>query len=719
MSALAQRTMGIGIVGCGSISMDYAVGLQKYPFLHLRACTDLDERRAKKLAEDYGIPGVYSFDAMLADPHIELIVNLTPPLAHVPVSTEVVKAGKHVYCEKPFAPTFKEAAALVKLAQSMGVRVGSAPDTFLGAGIQTCRSLIRDRHVIGTPVAATAFYASHGHETWHPRPEFFYQNGGGPLFDMGAYYITALVTLLGSVRRVGGVGHASLQERMIVNTPERHGERIPVETPTHITGFLEFEDNVVATMLMSFDVWDHHLPFVEIYGTTGSMVVPNPSTFEGPIQLRPCDGPEWQSVPLEFPRGLHRGIGVADMAFSIMQNEPHRSTAELALHVTEVMEALSASCSTGKVVDIQTTCPTIIPMPRSLPYRLKPVGLLGEDRQKVLAYFAGWTPQKKERTGVIDGIPTPLSRVILGTGGIASSSYRAQRASFAFLDSAFALGCHTFDTAAMYENESTLGAWMKTSGIRDEVVVITKGGFPFADGEHRLSREELTFDVERSLEHLKVDYIDLYFLHYDDPNAPIALIMETLNAYHQQGMIRAIGVSNWTTKRIAAANTYARAHHLAPVVASSVHLSLIPWAYPLWKGAVSLATDGTGDSELPWYVAHRLPLLAYSPLSRGFFADWFDPDSLEPRSMKIQQAFGSEKNVEKKRRVEALAKRKGYTRAQIALAYVLNQPLDVYTIVGVNDVRKLQENRDAVDIELTKEELEWLALARENDMYLD
>lgn len=714
MSALAQPTMGIGIVGCGLISLDYALGLKKYPFLKLLACTDRDESRAKKLAEDYDIPRVYSFDDMLADPQIELIVNLTPPLSHVPVSTAVVQAGKHVYCEKPFARTLKEAVELVNLAQRMGVRVGAAPDMFLGAGIQTCRSLIRDRNVIGSPVAATAFYANHGHETWHPRPEFFYQDGGGPLFDMGPYYITVLVTLLGSVKRVGGSGQAAFKERVITNNPERQGERIPVEIPTHMTGFLEFADNVVATMIMSFDVWDHHLPVLEIYGTTGSIAVPKPTTFEGPIRLRTFDGPDWQAVPLEFPRGLNRGIGVADMAFSIMQNEPHRSTDELALHVTEVMEAFQTSCRTGKVVDLRTTCHTTIPMPRSLPYCLTSEKLSREKERKALTYFAGWTLKKQERIGWIDGIPTPLSRVILGTVGIDSSSYRSQVESFALLESALELGCHTFDTAAMYENERTLGEWIKINGIRDEIVLITKGGFPFPDGGHRLSREELTFDLERSLDQFKVDYIDLYMLHYDDPNAPIDIIMETLNEYQQKGMIRAIGVSNWTTKRIAEANTYARQHHLAPVVASSVHFGLIPWTCPLWQGAVSLAADGAGDGELPWYVENHFPLLAYSPLSRGFFADWFDPDSLEPRSMQIQQAFGSEKNVEKKRRVEALAKIKGFTRVQIALAYVFNQPLDVYTIVGVKDVRKLKENIEAVEIELTKEDMQWLALAREN-----
>jgi aryl-alcohol dehydrogenase-like predicted oxidoreductase len=465
---------------------------------------------------------------------------------------------------------------------------------------------------------------------------------------------------------------------------------------------------------MSFDMWDHHLPFFELYGTTGSIAIPRPSTFEGPILLRTFDGPDWQSVPLEFPRGLNRGIGIADMAFSIMRNEPHRSTAELMLHVTEVLEALSVSCRTGKTVDLRTTCHPILPMPRRLPYRLIPETLSRENQRKILTYFAGWTPKKKEQTGWIDGIATPLSRVILGTVGIDPSSYRSQMASFALLDSALELGCQTFDTAAMYGNEKTLGEWIKISGVRDEIVLMTKGGFPFPDGGHRLSRAELTFDLERSLDQLNVDYIDLYLVHYDDPNAPIDIIMETLNEYQQNGMIRSLGVSNWTTKRIEEANTYADEHDLAPLVASSVHFSLIPWAYPLWPGAVSLAADAAVDGEVPWYVENRLPLLAYSPLSRGFFADWFDPDSLEPRSKQIQQAFGSEKNVEKKRRAEALAKRKGLTRAQIALAYVFNQPLDIYTIVGVKEVRKLKENIEAVDIELTKAEMAWLALARDH-----
>src|SRR5262249_6114053 len=235
-------------------------------------------------------------DRLLGNPDIEIVLNLTIPLAHAGVCTEALEAGKHVYVEKPLAVSFVDGDRLMRLAKDRGIRVGAAPDTFMGGGLQTCRMLIDDG-AIGQPVAATAFMLCHGHESWHPDPAFYYHHGGGPMFDMGPYYLTALVSLLGPVKRVTGSTRVTFPERTITSQP-KHGEIIKVEVPTHVAGVLDFASGTIATIVTSFDVWSAEVPRIEIYGTHGTLSLPDPNTFGGPVRLRKSGEKDWTDVQI-------------------------------------------------------------------------------------------------------------------------------------------------------------------------------------------------------------------------------------------------------------------------------------------------------------------------------------------------------------------------------------------------------------------------------------
>lgn len=355
----------IGIIGCGNISDAYFKGAAAYDILEIVACADLDVARAKAKAQQYGIAKACTPDELLADPAVEIVVNLTVPKAHVEVNERALRAGKHAYVEKPFALSSAESGRVLELARAQKRLVGCAPDTFLGGGIQTCRKLLDDG-AIGDPVAAVAFMMCPGHESWHPAPDFYYQKGGGPMFDMGPYYITALVNLLGPAARVCGSTKATFAERTIT-APNRRGEKIPVETPTHMTGAIDFANGATATMVMSFDVYPYPLPCIVLYGTKGTMEVPDPNTFGGPMRLRSADGKSFDEVPLTHSVDRARGTGVADMAYAIRTGRPHRASGELAHHVVEVMEAFEKSSTSNQHVKLTSTCARPAMLPPGVP----------------------------------------------------------------------------------------------------------------------------------------------------------------------------------------------------------------------------------------------------------------------------------------------------------------------------------------------------------------
>lgn len=357
---MATKT-NIGLIGCGNISGIYLKNCLAYENLNVVACADMDVARAEARGREYGV-AARSVDALLADPDIQLVINLTPPLAHAEINLAALEAGKHVYTEKPLATTRAAGLKILETAQARGRRVGGAPDTFLGGGLQTCRHLI-DSGAIGEPVAAVAFMLGHGPEAWHPNPDFFYQPGAGPMFDMGPYYLTTLIHLLGPIRRLTGSARISFPERLITSQP-LHGTVIKVNTPTHVAGVLDFASGPVATLITSFDVWAANVPRIEIYGSKGSLSVPDPNTFGGPVRLRTSDSKEWVDVPLThgFTENS-RGLGVADMAAAIQHNRPHRASGELTYHVLDVMQSFEDASRAGQHLAPASQCPRPAPLP--------------------------------------------------------------------------------------------------------------------------------------------------------------------------------------------------------------------------------------------------------------------------------------------------------------------------------------------------------------------
>ena len=355
--------MKVGLIGCGNISPQYLMNLPAYPGVEVAACSDLVMDKAIDRAAEFGVPVVCTTEELLVNPDIDIAVNLTQPANHASVSLAAIAAGKHVYSEKPFAVEKGDGDEILRAARKAGVTVGCAPDTFLGAGIQTCRKVINDGR-IGRPVGAMASFLNQGHEHWHPDPAFYYEVGGGPMFDMGPYYLTALVSLLGPVGRVAGAHGRAFDRRMVTSAP-LSGTMIDVEVPTHVTGLLDFENGAIGTIVTSFDVWASEVPWMEIYGTEGTLSVPDPNKFDGPVRVQRGRG-QWEEVPLEHPEG-GRGIGVADMADALRDGRRSRVDASMANHVLDIMHAVHESSNAGRHVVLETTCSRPEPIPPGLP----------------------------------------------------------------------------------------------------------------------------------------------------------------------------------------------------------------------------------------------------------------------------------------------------------------------------------------------------------------
>ncbi|WP_104169404.1 Gfo/Idh/MocA family protein [Cryobacterium sp. M23] len=351
----------IGVVGVGKISEQYFAEFPKLPGLKLVAVADLDASRAAAVAAEQGVPAL-TVDELIASPDVDAVLNLTIPAAHAEVALRALAAGKHVYGEKPLALNPDEATPVLRLAVERGLRVGSAPDTVLGTGVQTARALLDDGR-IGTPVAASAFWTAPGHELWHPAPQFYYSEGGGPLFDMGPYYLSALVTLLGPVVRVSGSVGRSGRERTVATGP-LEGTSLRVEIDTHVSALLEHASGVTSTVMMSFDVWAARLPRIEIYGTLGTIAVPDPNRFSDATELYTSDDRRWREVEPEAGYAdAGRGYGLADMARAIETDRPHRASAELAFHVLEIMDAILRAAHDRSVMELASTVerPAIVP----------------------------------------------------------------------------------------------------------------------------------------------------------------------------------------------------------------------------------------------------------------------------------------------------------------------------------------------------------------------
>jgi len=363
------KPVGIGIIGCGGISDAYFTACPRFPNLKLVACADLDLERAKAKAVKYSCVAMTVAD-LLADPGIDLVVNLTIPAAHVELDLRALRAGKHVYSEKPFALSREDGRRVLAEANARNLRVACGPDTNpLGGAVQTARGLI-DGGTIGKAIATHGYMMMGGHESWHAAPEFYYQRGGGPLLDMGPYYLHTMITLLGPVARVAGLARTTWPVRTITSEPKK-GKQIPVEVATHLTSLLDFASGCAGTLVTSFDIrTGYTAPFLEILGSEGSIQI----THNGKLKLSlPADKGGWQDVAFTHPYTPDlRGVGVADLGMAIRSGRAHRATGEFALHVLDIMLGVEESSRSGRFIDITCPCDRPAPMAKRPDYDLDP-----------------------------------------------------------------------------------------------------------------------------------------------------------------------------------------------------------------------------------------------------------------------------------------------------------------------------------------------------------
>ncbi|MEV4072300.1 Gfo/Idh/MocA family protein [Nonomuraea fuscirosea] len=356
---MSNGPVGVALVGAGVISGQYLRNLNSFPDVRVVAVADLDTDRAATVAREHDVPVSGTLGAVLSLAEVEIVVNLTVPSAHAAVALESLRSGKHVYGEKPLAMNMDEAGKVMAEAADRGLRVGSAPDTFLGAGLQSALHALRSG-LIGTPVAVTAATQSMGPESWHPNPEFFYQPGAGPLFDLGPYYLTALVSLLGPVARVAAGTRRARDQRSVGSGPKA-GTLFPVDVPTHVNALLDFPGTATAAATFSFDSAVNRR-MIEIIGSEGALSLPDPNTFEGPLLVRGPNDADWRELPATGTTA-GRGIGVLDLARSIRAGTPHRASGELAHHVLELMSAITESGERSEFRAISSSVTAPEPLP--------------------------------------------------------------------------------------------------------------------------------------------------------------------------------------------------------------------------------------------------------------------------------------------------------------------------------------------------------------------
>ena len=353
----------IGFVGVGDISAIYLQNLTGAfsDELEIVGVCDLVKEKAERAVKKYNIPKLYKdMYELFADDEVDVVLNITRPDEHYEVSKAALLAGKHVYSEKPLASTLERGAELVALAKERGLYPGGAPDTFLGAAIQTGRQMI-DSGAIGQIVGAAGYMKCRGHESWHPDPEFYYKRGGGPMLDMGPYYVTAMINLLGPVKWVTSMSRVTYPERTITSEPKA-GQVIKVDVPTHVAGIMEFGDGALGTLTTSFDVFPAgSYDFIEVYGSEGSMIIPDPNNFGGKIKIRGRG--EWEERGLTFDFSENsRGVGLCEICRAIREGREARTSCNLTYHALEVMLALANAEHRREHIKIESSCDRPAPM---------------------------------------------------------------------------------------------------------------------------------------------------------------------------------------------------------------------------------------------------------------------------------------------------------------------------------------------------------------------
>lgn len=351
--------LGLAVVGCGNISNQYLKNLTQFPDVEVLFCADIDKERANGQAAAYGVAGSGSVEQALDHPGVGLVVNLTSPAAHAEIAAAAVSAGKHVWNEKPLTLDAAAGQHLLEHARAANLRVGCAPDTVLGAGIQSARRLVAEGG-IGVPLSALTLFQEPGPESWHPDPEFLFSKGAGPLFDMGPYYLSTLAAIFGPASRVAAVSRQARKSRTVGSGPKR-GTEFPVQVPTHTAALVEYGAGQAAQLLFSWDSPLSRQGFFEITGSEATLAIPDPNRFDGDLRIRRAGDGDWTVIP-SVGATAGRGMGVVDMARAIAAGEPHRAGGDMALHVLELMAKIDQSAATGQFEPVETTFDTPAPL---------------------------------------------------------------------------------------------------------------------------------------------------------------------------------------------------------------------------------------------------------------------------------------------------------------------------------------------------------------------
>ena len=347
----------VGLLGCGAISDAYLKGAKEvfYDEFEIVSCADVIMERAKSKALEYDIPKAYTPEELLKDDEVDLVINITVPMIHEELTLKCLEAGKHVYSEKPLAVTREGVKKIMDKAKEKGLRVGCAPDTFMSAPMQTAKKMVEDGW-IGEIVGVTAMCPMRGNEFWRPDPDFFYKKGAGPMLDMGAYYLNTLVSIIGCIKSVSAEARITFDTRTI-KVPPRRGEKIEVEIPTFVSGVMQFENGAIGTLINSFDIWKSKMPYIEIDGAKGTLVLPDPNFYYGDVLMTRYGNNEWEVCPqLNEYANYMRGAAVADIALCLKTGENHRAGIELANHVTDVMLSFEEAAAAGTRKEITTRC---------------------------------------------------------------------------------------------------------------------------------------------------------------------------------------------------------------------------------------------------------------------------------------------------------------------------------------------------------------------------
>ncbi len=668
-----DKTLRWGILGTGGIAHRFAGALATSQSGSLVAVASRTEARADAFGDEFGVPVRHAtYEGLLADPNVDAVYIALPNHVHARWTVLCAEAGKHILCEKPLANNFAEAMVSVEAARANDVFLMEAFMYRCHPQTAKLAELVRSGVIGEVRVIEAVFSFNMG----GARPESTRQHnalGGGGIMDVGCYCASVSRLIAGAAVGSGPANEFEVKAAGHINPNNRVDEwagavvRYPGDIVAHLTCGLQVAVDSA----------------VRVWGSEGHISVPNP----------------W------FP-------GMRDEAVILVQRAGEEEPERIVIEDETPLYSIEADTVARNLANRQAPYPCMTWDDSLANMRLiddwrKDIGLVFDtETVEGLRQTVTGRPLRRETIsrmtyGEIEGIDKPVSRIAMGTMVLREGGTRL---ACPLLDYFFEAGGRTIDTAYVYGSERPVGDWIKLRGVRDDVVLVVKGAHtPYC------TPDDLTRELFESLDNLQTDYADLYMMHRDDPDVPVGEFVEVLNEHLSEGRIRAFGGSNWTVERLEAANAYAAEHGLVGFAAASPHFSLAEWNQPMWAGCVA-ATDSASRA---WYERTQMPLLAWSSQASGFFTGRYGPeDSDNPRAANVVRTWFNDGNFQRLGRVRKLAANKGVTPTQIALAYVLNQPLNMFALIGPHTIEETRTSLAAVGVTLTASECSWLNLER-------